>query len=63
MGSAPFCWINFTIKRLSNTCLEVGERTGSSGTSLQTIEHAKGESLYCKRTLTRANQRHFYILR
>ena len=36
MGSVPFCWMYFTSSRFSNTCLETGDSTGSSGTSLQT---------------------------
>ena len=33
MGSVPFSSMNFTISLLSNTWLETGDNTGSSGTS------------------------------
>ena len=36
MGSVPPFSMYFTTSRLSNTWLDTGERTGSSGTSLQT---------------------------
>lgn len=37
-GSVPFSSMNLTASLLSKTCLEGGERTGSSGTSPLTAE-------------------------
>jgi len=74
MGSVPFSSMNLTTRRLSNTLLETGDRTGSSGTSLQTVggnsieneESTIGvgcESMFgalvCEIKLTRADKRHF----
>ncbi len=36
IGSVPFSWMYLTINLRSNTLFETGERTGSSGISLQT---------------------------
>ena len=41
MGSVPLFSMNLVIRRLSNTWLETGDNTGSSGTSLQTGEEKK----------------------
>lgn len=68
MGSVPFSSTYFTTRRFSNTLFETGERTGSSGTSLQTAEGRRRQRwavLYTKRLrqrqeLTRANERHFH---
>ena len=40
-GSEPFCCMNLMTSLFSNTCLETGESTGSSGTSLQTADRDK----------------------
>jgi hypothetical protein len=46
IGSTPFSWMYFSINLLSNTAPELGEMTGTSGTSLET---ANGKKFDCKR--------------
>ena len=47
MGSVPFSRRYFVTRRRSNTWLETGESTGSSGTSLQTAREAFVALLSC----------------